>query len=528
MAPDPSPETSAGGAVINVNRFGARSPRPVRRSVVKLVVKLTEKRPVVLPAAPRPRISASLSFGVPSSGPALLAAGLLLALGLSATAPVADAQPARTADSLTVGRVVEQVLETHPALAASRRAVDAAAARVGQARSGYWPRVAAVGSYRRQDPVPEVTVPGGPTGPGGSGGRSIGIQPNNLYDGHLAVRQTLYDFGRTAARVDRARAGRVAARRRVAVERNVLAFEAVRAFYTTLLAGARIAVQRDQIAQLERTLAVVRRRVEAGTATEFEVQSTRTRLSAARSRLTQFRSERRRQEAELRRLLGAPPEAGLSRRLSGTLEPNLATADTTRIDADSLARQARRRHPSVRGARARVEAARRQLGVADRSDAPTLSLEAQGGIKNGYPGDLNEPRLNESVGVSLNVPLFEGFATRRQVEAAQAEVQAAEARLADTRRRVSTRVEQAASDLRARLDRLATTRLRVEQARTAARLARTRYEAGTITNLELLEAETALREARLERTEVRSRVLLGRYALQRATGTLLPLGASSL
>lgn len=466
--------------------------------------------------------------GVPPSGPVLLAVGLLLLVGLPAAAPAARAQSPRAADSLTIERVVEQVLETHPAITASRRAVDAAAARVGQARSGYWPRVAAVGSYRRQDPVPEVTVPGSPTGPGGSGGRSIGIQPNNLYDGHLAVRQTLYDFGRTAARVDQARAGRVAARRRVAVERNALAFEAVQAFYTTLLAGARLEVQRDQIAQLERTLAVVRRRVEAGTATEFEVQSTRTRLSAARSLRTQFRSERRRQEAELRRLLGTAPGATPLRRLSGALVPALSVADTTRIDADSLARQALRRHPSVRVAQARVEAARREVGVADRSDAPTLSLEAQGGVKNGYPGELNEPRVNESVGVSLNVPLFEGFATRRQVEAAQAEVQAAEARLADTRRLVSTRVEQAASDLRARLDRLASTRLRVEQARTAARLARTRYEAGTITNLELLEAETALQEARLERTEVRYQVVLGRYALQRAAGSLLPLGASML
>jgi outer membrane protein TolC len=89
-------------------------------------------------------------------------------------------------------------------------------------------------------------------------------------------------------------------------------------------------------------------------------------------------------------------------------------------------------------------------------------------------------------------------------------------------------VEQAASDLRARLDRLATTRMRVEQARAAARLARTRYEAGTVTNLELLEAETALRQARLERTEVRYQVILGRYALQRAAGTLLPLSQSAL
>jgi outer membrane protein TolC len=114
------------------------------------------------------------------------------------------------------------------------------------------------------------------------------------------------------------------------------------------------------------------------------------------------------------------------------------------------------------------------------------------------------------------------------VEEAEAQVQAAEARLTDVRRQVSTRVEQAASDLRALLDRLASTQLRVEQARSAAELARTRYEAGTITNLELLEAETALQEARLERTEVRYQVVLGRYALQRAAGTLLPLDVSSL
>ncbi len=447
--------------------------------------------------------------------------------------PASAQQPgggAPGADSLTIDTIVERALETYPGIEAARREVDAASARVGQARSGYWPRVSAVASYRRQDPVPEVTVPGGPTGPSGGGdqSQSIAIQPNNLYDGHLQVRQTLYDFGKTASRIKQAKAGRTAAERRVGVRRTDLAFQAVQAFYATLLAEARLEVQRDQINQLEKTIAVVRRQQKAGTATAFEVQSTRTRLSAARSQLTRFRSRRKRQEAELGRLLGSAPDARLSRRLSGTIEPALAPADTSRIDPNSLVEQALLQHPSVRVAQAQVEAARRNVRVANRSDTPTLALDAQGGVKNGYPGDLNEPRLNESIGISLNVPIFEGFATERQVEEAQAQVQAAEARLTDVRRQVSTRVEQAASDLRALLDRLSSTQLRVEQAQTAAELARTRYEAGTITNLELLETETALQEARLDRTEVRYQVVLGRYALQRATGTLLPLEASSL
>ena len=462
--------------------------------------------------------------------PARLLALFAVVVGAAGRAPAqpASSSSARVSDSVTVERAVRQTLATYPSIGAARRDVDAAAARIGQARSGYWPRVSAVASYRRQDPVPEVSVPGGPVGAGGGGSRSIGIQPNNLYDGHLQVRQTLYDFGKTASRIEQAEAGRTAAERRVSIERTELAFQAVQAFYTTLLAEARIDVQRDQINQLEQTLSVVQQQQAAGTATEFEVQSTRTRLSAARSQLTRFRSQLKRQEAELRRLLGSPPDATPSRRLSGSVTPILTPADTARIDADSLADRALLQHPSVRVAQAQVEAARRTVQVTDQSDAPTLTLTAQGGVKNGYPGDLNEPRLNESVGVSLTVPLFEGFATERQVEEAEAEVQAAEVRLTDVRRQVSTRVEQAASDLRALLDRLASTQLRMEQARTAAELARTRYEAGTITNLELLEAETALQQARLERTEVRYRVVLGRYALLRAAGTLLPLDASSL
>jgi TolC family type I secretion outer membrane protein len=452
---------------------------------------------------------------------ALLAVGLVLLLAGGGPAAGQTAAPS-SADSLTLERTVARVLETYPSVEAARREVAAAEARVGQARSGYWPRVSAVGTYRRQDPVSEVTLPAGM----GGGGESISIQPNNFYDGHLRVRQTLYDFGATRSRIDQAEAGRTAAERRVEAERATLAFRAIDAFYTTLLAQARIDVQRDQVEQLKETLTVVQRQKAAGTATDFEVQSTRTRLSAARSQLIRLRSQRRRQEAELRRLLGTASGAPLS--LRGTLTPSLTAADSARIRADTLAEQALLQHPSVRVAKAQLRAARQGVEVADQSDSPTLSLDAQGGVKNGYPSDINQPRLNESIGVSITVPLFEGFATERQIEEAEAQVQAAEARLTDVRRQVSTRVEQAASDLRALLDRLASTQQRVEQARTAAQLARTRYEAGTITNLDLLEAETELQRARLERTEVRYQVVLGRYALQRAAGTLLPLGQSAL
>lgn len=448
---------------------------------------------------------------------ALVAMGVvvLMASG-SALAQTADTLPE---DSLSVGAVVDRVLTTYPAIEAAERSVEAASARIDQARSAYWPRVSAVATYRRQDPVPEISVPGAPT-PGASG-RNVGIQPNNLYDGRVEARQSLYTFGRTKARIDQARAGRTTARRRVQLERSALAFQAIQAFYATLLADARLRVQDEQIAQLKRTLDVVEQQQAAGTATNFEIQSTKTRLSAARSARTQFRSQRRRQVAELRRLLGV--DAGTRVRLHGSL--NEAETRTTLTRADTLVDEAVPRHPSVQLARAQAQAAQRAIHVADQADAPQLALTAQGGIKNGYPGDLNEPRLNESIGLSLQVPLFEGFATERQIDEAEAQAAAAEARLEDVRWQVRTRIRQATADLRARLDQLETTAARVEQARAAARIARTRHEAGTVTNLDLLNAETELQRARLEQTEVRHQVIMGRYALRRAAGTLLPFNA---
>lgn len=446
---------------------------------------------------------------------------LLIAVGTGRTPQPAQAQTdgSLDADSLSVTTVVERVLETHPAIDAAKSSLAAAIARVDQARSAYWPRVQAVASYRRQDPVPEISVPGAPT-PGASSG-NVGIQPNNLYDGHVEATQSLYTFGRTKARVEQARAGRTTARRRIDLERSDLAFQAVRAYYTALLASARVRVQREQIAQLERTLEVVERREAAGTATAFEIQSTQTRLSAARSTLTRFRSLRRQQNAELRRLLGVRSDVSLG--LDGTLRDSHTAG--SRASADTLLDHAVLRHPSVRVARAQVQRARRAVTSADRSDAPQLALTARGGVKNGYPGDLNEPRLNESIGLSLQVPLFEGFATQRRIEEAEAERAAAEARLADVRRQVQTRVEQAAADLRAHLDQLETTALRVKQAKRAAELARTRYKAGTVTNLDLLRAQTELQRARLEQTETHYRVIMGRYTLRRAAGTLLPFDA---
>jgi outer membrane protein TolC len=88
----------------------------------------------------------------------------------------------------------------------------------------------------------------------------------------------------------------------------------------------------------------------------------------------------------------------------------------------------------------------------------------------------------------------------------------------DIERRVIAGVDQAISGVRASQDKLGSAEPQVTQAEQALSLARTRYDAGTATNLDLLDAETALANSRLIRLRAMYELVRNRYALERAVG----------
>ena len=104
-------------------------------------------------------------------------------------------------------------------------------------------------------------------------------------------------------------------------------------------------------------------------------------------------------------------------------------------------------------------------------------------------------------------------------------VQEAEANLLaarDQKNAVAARIRSdlldAISDLRASMEKLQTSTLDVEQARRAVELAKAKYDAGVITNLDLLDAQTALEQARLVDLQSLYGFVLSKYGLRRAVG----------
>ena len=433
----------------------------------------------------------------------LAACGSLLAAcgPLSAARPaMADEAPAAP-ESLTVGDAVRAVLATHPGVAEALHGVDASRARVAVARADALPTGDADFTYARVEPVPAFDF----------GGENLALAPEDNWDEHVSLRETVYDFGRTDAAV---RAGEAAVRSasdNVDLVRTQLAFATIQSFYTILFLRQSIDVQQHEIDALNGHLDLARKRVASGSATDYDIITTQVRVAAAENRRVDLQDRESREEAAMRRLLGYPP--GTPLRLSGDF--TTASAGT---NADSLAALAMEQRTELRQALDAEQTARLDKAVVSLRDRPSLGVSAQYGIKNGYIPNLEAIHGNWVLGIAATVPIWNGHRTENEEAEAEARVEAAASRTAAVRRTVEAEVEQAIADVRANAEEQGRSQLQIDQAELALSMARVRYENGVITTLDLLDAETSLEQAELSRLQTLYRGVLNRYALARAVG----------
>ncbi len=412
----------------------------------------------------------------------------------------------QTSDSLTVEQAVRQVIARHPLVEQSSEALQASLARVEQSRSGYYPVSEAELGYVRLDPISEMGFPG------------LGLFqlfPENNYDEHVSVRQTVYDFGKTSAALDVSLANVQSATTAVDVIKTNLAYFTVQTFYSILFLRQSIQVQDRQIDVLNQHLLMAQKKVRAETATDFDVLTTQVRIAAAQNKKFDLQNGMQKQEATMRRLLSLPVVADI--RLRGDFIPV-----SVGINTDSLTAIAQKQRVELVQAHEAERSAELQQHVASLHDMPALKVDLTYGLKNGYFPNLDVLRGNWVAAVEASVPIFNGYLTRSEEQEARANLRASEAHTRDLERSIFTEVQQAASDVKTSTEKLKTSAVQVDEAKEALSIATVRYESGVITNLDLIDAETALAQAELLNLEALYQQVLSGYAMERAIGAYLP------
>ncbi|MGD1047339.1 MAG: TolC family protein [Candidatus Krumholzibacteriaceae bacterium] len=428
----------------------------------------------------------------------------VMALSIAILTGICQARPA-SPDSITVEQAVRLTLENHPLVRQAGYGVAAADARIGASRSPYYPDVSLAGMYELLEPVEQISFPGFGT---------FQLFPANNYDIHLGLRQTLYDFGKTSTGVQLAESARRSAADYVDVVKSNLAYQTIAAFDAMLILRQSIVVLDEQIEALDQHLAVSVQKIRAGTATDFDSLTTEVRIAGARNDRIDAAKALETQEIFFRQLTGLPPDRPVTPK--GTID-----ARPVRLSPDSVLAAARRQRPELVVSRDAENGAAVQARLASLGDRPSLALNVTSGYKNGYIPDLNEWKANVAAGVLLMVPLFNGHRTRHQEEEADANIRSAKARTADVERQVASEVGQAITGVQSSLEKIENSAVQVAQAEAALARARAQYDAGVATNLDLLDVQTALSQAKLIRLRAIYEYMAGMNALDKATGKKL-------
>ena len=257
-------------------------------------------------------------------------------------------------------------------------------------------------------------------------------------------------------------------------------------WFTALSLADRLAVARDNLASAEHTLAVIRGRFDAGTASQLDIAQQEALADTERALIPNFVSQLEQQIIALGILTGQPPE-----RIS--VRPGTLTALELPLVAPGLPSELLARRPDIASAEAQLIAQNFSITVARAAFFPSIQLTASAGYQASALNRLVTPGgALAALTEGLTLPMFDGGTLRGQLDVAKGRY---DELLADYRKAVVqafTDVDTALTAWRYASEQERLQRIAVEAASRAAAIARAQLDAGTVDITTVLTAETTL------------------------------------
>lgn len=253
---------------------------------------------------------------------------------------------------------------------------------------------------------------------------------------------------------------------------------------------AQIAALGDSVKTRAESLDVVRARVDAGYASELDLNQAIGAQADASAQLKELVRQRYVVEHQLGTLTG---------KLDLKLPPgSLKDLPTPPLAPAGLPSSLLDRRPDVRAAEQNLVAANAQIGVAKAALFPTISLTgAFGGQSAEMSTLLDSGARIWSAGFGLALPIFDAGRNLARVEQSEARQRQALANYQKTIETAFREVSDAIGNVRQSSLSEADLQLRVEAARRSLELARDRYTAGYAGYLEVLDAQRTANDAEL-------------------------------
>ena len=424
-------------------------------------------------------------------------------------APAACQWDDRHASRLTLAVAVDRALCAHPRIRDAKAVVDLERAQRRIAMAPLFPSLSGTITHARNETRTESIF--GPS-----------VNDTQGHAGSLTLSWLLYDFGGRSAQIAHASQLVIAA---IASQDMVLqnAFVAVaEAYFTVATLTALSKIADHAVTNSKRLVEAAAVRERMGAATPADRQYANVSQAQAELFASRITEQLQLSRGDLATALKLEPNTRIS--LSNdTADREFASSYFSSRTSDHIGALIERveSHPQIREAAARAASSQAQI-VAARSELwPKLSLSANYYL-NGRPGaSVSSTRSNETyIGMSLNYPIFDGFAGHHRVKAANAQHERNLAALDDARAQVKNTIWKAHQSSILSVESHRSAQAVVESALAARAQAQIRCNNGANDITEWLRAEQTYFDARIEVIRAESNIRLARMRLMLALGDI--------
>ncbi|MFA5116657.1 MAG: TolC family protein [Candidatus Omnitrophota bacterium] len=416
--------------------------------------------------------------------------------------------------SLSLDEAVYLAFNNNKNIQMQEREVAVAKAGISDARSRFLPTVGVSSAYTHNGSVLQIPSISSPFLPRTTYKKDIGIFTGHTNDFQFgtSVHQPIYNGGADIANFKRSEVElKVQEESLLAVKLDV-EFEARRLYYGLLLAYETERITQELVGQARSHYEDVKNKFDQGTSSRFDVLQSKVQVSRLMPELVRAQNAIELITADLKKLLGLKMRDPV--KLEGKLEYS-----ALEIKEDEFLKAAYLNKPEMVLTALGIDISKWSIQMAKAGNRLQVSADAGYSYRSNRPGDMFNTRHNNwDAGITVSLPVFDGYSTKAKVDQARARYEQAVLAKEDLGEQIAVDIRKACLDLKQAQAIIESQKDNIEEAREALKISEVSYDNGEGTNLDVLDSQVSLSQVQKNLSEGVYDYLMAKAFLDRTMG----------
>jgi len=435
-----------------------------------------------------------------------------------------------TVRTLSLQESIDIALAGNLSVKTAEEKVKTAEQKAKEARAAFMPALSASGSYTYFGELPtiEFEMPGispeimemmGIEGAGGGGTTEIPMGYEDTYKAGLSIQQPIFTWGKIYNNYKQAKLSLEASQQEFESMRQQVVLDVTTSFYGVLLTERLVKVAEMAVDQVQAHVKTAQDLVDAGMATNFDLLRAKVQLANTQSQLIRAKNGLELARDSFKNTIGMDLDAQIN--VQGEL-----VYQSLDLDLDQLIESAMANRPEIKQLQFQEQVGRKFVSMAKAGNKPNVSLIGDYSYQSNAdkPGDIfnrDEWENIWNVTLALQIPIFDGLATRARVKQAESGFRQIQIGMEQLKDGIGLEVRAAFFGFQESKELLKAQEETVQQAEESLRIANLRYQNGMITNVELMDTELAFTQAQTNQFNALHDYIIAVAKLEKATASKL-------